>query len=213
MGLPDVIAITDAELPDDELLERAIGMLKSAPRGAVGVQLRDRERPGGELLRLAEKLRAACSAYGAPFYVNDRIDIALAVAADGAHLGGRSLEVEDARALLGPDAFLSVAAHGADDVERAEASGVTAALLSPIFATPGKGSPLGLESLANARRKVRRLRLYALGGIDATNAAACMKSGAQGVAVVRALWRAPEIETALRALLDEIRRGKLEHPL
>jgi thiamine-phosphate pyrophosphorylase len=207
MTLPDIIAITDPELTDDGLAERADRMLKSVPAGSVGVQLRDRERPARALLRLAHELRAICADHGAPLYVNDRVDVAIAVAADGVHLGGRSVPTPDARQLVGARAFISVAAHRASDVEEAEATGATAALLSPIFATPGKGPAVGLAFLAGARARARNLRLYALGGVDAGNAPACVKEGAHGVAVVRALWRAPRIETAIQSLLAVVREA------
>src|SRR5262249_35870679 len=151
-------------LPDDELVERAERMLKAAPVGAVGVQLRDNDRPSLALLRLAERLRGVCAARGAPFYVNDRVDVAIAVAADGVHLGGRSIGVKDARELLGQRAFVSVAAHGVGDVASGESSGATAVLVSPIFATPGKGPAAGVALLAEARAAARTVRVYALGG-------------------------------------------------
>jgi thiamine-phosphate pyrophosphorylase len=205
MRLPDVVAITDRGLPDDDLVDRAERMLKAAPVGAVGVQLRDNDRPSLALFRLAQRLRAICAGRGAPFYVNDRVDVAIAVGADGVHLGGRSIEVKDARELLGQRAFVSVAAHRAGDVQAGETSGATAALVSPIFATPGKGSPAGLGLLAQARTAAPTLRVYALGGVDAGNAGACVKAGAHGVAVVRALWRAPQVETAVLALVHAVR--------
>jgi thiamine-phosphate pyrophosphorylase len=207
MTLPQIIAITDPSLSDDGLAEQADRMLKSVPAGSVGVQLRDRERPARVLLRLAQRLRAICTERGAPLYVNDRMDVALAVGADGVHLGTRSVEARDARKLMGGVAFISVAAHQPDEVERAEAEGATAALVSPIFATPGKGPAIGTGLLASARAKARNLRLYALGGIDAASAPACVGVGAYGVAVVRALWQAPHIESAVQLLLAAVRGG------
>jgi len=205
MTLPRVIAITDASLPDDGLAEQADRMLRSVPAGSVGVQLRDRERPARLLLRLAQRLRAICTERGAPLYVNDRVDVALAVGADGVHLGSRSVEARDARKLMGGAAFISVAAHQPDEVERAEALGATAALVSPIFVTPGKGPAMGTSPLATARVYARTLRPYALGGIDAASAPACVAVGAYGVAVVRALWQAPDIGLSVQLLLAAVR--------
>jgi thiamine-phosphate pyrophosphorylase len=203
--LPEIIVITDPTLPDEGLAEKTDRMLKVVPAGTVAVQLRDKLRPGGAVLRLAKTLRSICSERGAPLYVNDRLDVALAVGADGVHLGSRSVCTRDARRLMGAGAFISVAAHRADEVELAEAGGATAALLSPIFDSPGKGPASGPGLVSSARAKVRDLRLYALGGVDATSAPACMRGGAHGVAVVRALWRAPRIETAVQSLLDAVR--------
>jgi thiamine-phosphate pyrophosphorylase len=205
MTPPRIIAITDPTLEDDGLVARTDRMLKSVPAGAVAVQLRDKRRPARAVMRLAERLRAICGECGAPFYVNDRVDVALAVHADGVHLGRGSVDARDARALVGEAAFISVAAHHADEVERAEQGGANAALLSPIFPTPGKGPAAGTALIASARARARNLRVYALGGIDASLAPACVQGGAHGVAVVRALWHAPEIETAALALLAAVR--------
>jgi thiamine-phosphate pyrophosphorylase len=203
--LPEIIAITDPSLSDEGLAEKAYRMLKSVPAGSVGVQLRDKVRPASAVLRLAKTLRAICSDRGAPLYVNDRLDVAIAVGADGVHLGSRSVGAREARRLMGPGVFISVAAHRADEVVQAEAGGATAALLSPIFDSPGKGPATGPGLVSSARAKVRHLRLYALGGVDAASAPACVRGGAHGVAVVRALWMAPRIETAVQSLLDAVR--------
>jgi thiamine-phosphate pyrophosphorylase len=205
MTLPDIIAITDPTLPDDGLAERADRMLRSVPAGTVAVQLRDKLRPARLVLCLAQRLRAICADRGAPLYVNDRVDVALAVVADGVHLGSRSIDARDARKLVGAKAFISVALHRTDEVEKAAAGGATAALLSPIFATPGKGPAMGAGFVTSARALAGNLRLYALGGVDAASAPACVRGGADGVAVVRALWHAPQIEVAVRDLLAAVR--------
>ena len=187
IGAPALIAITDPVFSDEHLIRQSERMLGAVTRGTVAVQLRDKVRSTLSVFTLAERLAHVCRAHGAPFYVNDRLDVALAVGADGVHLGGGSVDVADARA-LGPGWFISVAAHSVSDVQRAAREGANAALLSPIFATPGKGTPLGLEALADARGRVREGYLYALGGIDEANGRACFQAGAHGVAAIRAIW-------------------------
>jgi thiamine-phosphate pyrophosphorylase len=207
-ALPDVVLITDPAWSDVELAERARRALSSVPRSSVGIQIRDKSRPGGAVLALAERLRGVCGEFGAPLYVNDRIDVALSIGADGVHLGGDSVHVGDARRLLGPRAFVSIAAHRVEDVADADTSGATAAFVSPIFETPAKGTPRGPGLLAEARAHARTLRLYALGGVDPGNAPACMTAGADGVAVIRAVWHAADPGTAARALVDVVRRAR-----
>jgi thiamine-phosphate pyrophosphorylase len=205
--LPDVVLITDPAFSDDELAERARRALAAVPRSSMAIQVRDKARPARAVMALTERLRRICLEFAAPLYVNDRIDVALSLEADGVHLGGESVAVGDARRLVGPRAFVSVAAHEASDVASASASGATAALVSPIFATPGKGAPRGTSLLAEARARAKSLRLYALGGVDAESAPACIGAGANGVAVIRALWQAADAAFAARALVDAVRRA------
>jgi thiamine-phosphate diphosphorylase len=206
-SFPDVVAITDPALCDDELAERTYAVLRAVPRASVGVQLRDRRRMGRAILGLAERLKSICAELGAPLYVNDRLDVALATAADGVHLGGGSVGAIDARRLLGSAAFVSIAAHRIDDLDHAATTGVTAALFAPIFSTPGKGPPSGTAVLSEARARAPHLRLYALGGVDAERAPSCIDAGADGVAVVRALWQATDPAAVASSLVEAVRRA------
>jgi len=209
VSLPDVVAITDPALSDDEIAERTEQMLGSVPRSSLGIQLRDKVRSGRPIVVLAERLRNICSGFGAPLYVNDRIDVALAAGADGVHLGRGSVGVGEARRLLGATAVVSMAAHELEDVERATADGATASLVSPIFATPGKAEPRGTPFLSKARARVPHARLYALGGVDVANAPSCLRAGADGVAVIRAVWRATDPGAVAKALVAAVRAMRL----
>jgi thiamine-phosphate pyrophosphorylase len=190
---PLVQQITDvASLPETALFERLRRARESAPRAGarLSVQLRDPQLPARELLRLGESLRAVTRDLGAALVINDRVDLAVILGADGVHLGRRSMGAADARALLGPDAWISMSAHSVDDVLAAAEAGATATLLSPIFASPGKGPPLGTGALAEARAALaaagRDLLLLALGGVTVETAGACLEAGADGVAAIRA---------------------------
>jgi thiamine-phosphate pyrophosphorylase len=185
--------ITDlAAVPETDLLARIdrAGRLPPEARGRLSVQLRDPQLPARALHRLGVALRRATSAIGAKLVVNDRVDLALLLEADGVHLGRRSMSVEEARSLLGPGAWVSTSAHAVEDVLAAARAGANAALLSPIFASPGKGAPVGPEALGEARRALERgglsLHLFALGGVTAENADLCVAAGADGVAAIRA---------------------------
>jgi thiamine-phosphate pyrophosphorylase len=188
-------------VPEPLLLARlaALSVLPAELRARVAVQLRDPELSGRALHALGARLREATAALGAALVVNDRIDLAILLGADGVHLGRRSVGIADARALLGPEAFISVACHDLDDVARAAGHGADAAVLSPIFATPGKGPPLGVAALGEARRRIaaaaRPVSLIALGGVDAATAPVCLAAGADGVAAIRA-----DLTTALPVL-------------
>ena len=137
--------ITDRRLVDDlpAAIDRA---LSGVPRGAAAVQLREKDLGGRALHELAIAVRAACRRHGAPLLVNDRIDVALAAGADGVHLGEASVEVEDARRL--GCALVGASCH--DDASLARRGGADFLLFSPVFATPGKGAPRGLEALRAA---------------------------------------------------------------
>jgi thiamine-phosphate pyrophosphorylase len=175
-------------LPEEALLARlaSIASLPQAARRAYAVQLRDPELSGRELYALGTRLREATRAVGAALVVNDRLDLALALRAEGVHLGRRSISVADARVLLPADTWISVSCHDVADVARAVSEGADAALLSPIFQSPGKGTPLGLDALREAREAAPDLQLVALGGVDASNAGSCFAAGADAVAAIRA---------------------------
>ena len=111
------------------------------------------------------------------------------------------MAIGDARALLGEGAVVSVAAHSDADVEAAARMGATAALVSPVYASPGKGEARGVEALRRARSLASGLRLFALGGVEVANAGACRRAGADGVAVIRAVFGARDCGAAVAALL------------
>ena len=124
------------------------------PPGDVAVQLREKDLPGRALVELARALRELTAAAGVAFYVNDRIDIALAVGADGVHLGGASLSPAEARAIA-PGLAIGVSAHRIADL-RATAP-ASFAVFGPIRDTPSKrayGAPLGTEQIAKSRMDI-----------------------------------------------------------
>lgn len=191
MKPPRIVQITESSaLPDSALMDRLAALSRLAPerRQRFAVQLRDPRLSGRALADLAVRLRAVTRSLGVALLINDRLDLALALAAEGVHLGRRSVTIADARALLGPSAWISVACHSVDDVIRAAAEGAGAVTLSPIFASPGKGTPLGLAALESARAALgaRPIALYALGGVDLETAPSCLEAGADGVAAIRA---------------------------
>lgn len=175
--------------------------------GADWLQIRERELKGRELLdfasELADAARDGAKAAGrcARILVNKRIDIALALDADGVHLGFDAVAIRDARAALGPDAFVGVSTHRATEVRDAANAGANYAQLAPIFAPLSKASTrpsLGLETLTNA--SVHGIPVLAQGGIAQENSGDVIRAGAAGVCVTGALLQASDPEHATRAL-------------
>jgi thiamine-phosphate pyrophosphorylase len=199
---PRLIAITDRSKASEPVtLERFERVAYAAQPGSVVLQLRDRELPARERLAFGRALRALARRAGQLFQVNDRLDLARLLAADGLHLGEESVSTADARRLLGEDAFVTRACHELAGVARDDADGV---VLSPLLA-PRKGrAALGLAALGRARallsaRAEERL-LFALGGVDADTAGACLAAGADGVAVIGAVLTSREPERIVEAL-------------
>ncbi|MGH7823328.1 MAG: thiamine phosphate synthase [Candidatus Binatia bacterium] len=175
--------------------------------GARLVQLREKDLEGRELLALARELRSVTASRGAALLVNDRIDVALAAEADGVVLPADSFPTDVARRLLGSGRLLGRSTHSADEVEAAAEEGCDFAIFGPVHATPSKaahGEPQGLERLRRACAS--RIRVYAVGGIDAGNAAGAFGAGASGVAVIRAVMAAGDPAAAARALLSKAGR-------
>jgi thiamine-phosphate diphosphorylase len=201
---PRLIAITDLSVADAATtLARFERVARYAAAGSVMFQLRDREHPIRERLTFGRELRALSDAHGQWLQVNDRLDLALLLDADAVHLGEGSVAAEDARSLMG-DRFVSRACH-------APARGVDTAadawLVSPIFEAR-KGRPaLGVEVLGGLCMTGRTAAgtasgpaVYALGGVNAENAARCLAAGAAGVAVIGAVLCASDPRPLLAAL-------------
>lgn len=189
---PLFVQITDqTQIAEEALLARLDGLgAPSEHRAATPVvMLRDPQLSSQRLLALARRLRDRTRAVGALLWVNDRLDVAALAGADGVHLGRRSVAIEEARRFLGSSCSISIACHDVEEVLSARDRGADAATLSPIFASPGKGSPLGLEAIRQARARLGDapgFTLLALGGVDASNVAPCLEAGADGAAAIRA---------------------------
>jgi thiamine-phosphate pyrophosphorylase len=178
--------------------------IEAALRGGVrAVQLREKDLPAAELLPLAQELRTLTRAFNARLLINDRIDVALAVDADGVHLGGHSLPVAIARRLLGPEKLIGVSTHHPDDIAAATATGADFATFGPVFATPSKavyGPPLGLEAL-RAACAVSPLPIFALGGIKTGQAPLIHDCRAHGLALISAIIAAQDPCTAAQSIV------------
>lgn len=198
---PRLYLVTDRDMLAGRSL---VDVVAAAVRGGVTVvQLREKHCGTREFIAVARALQPLLAAHRVPLLINDRVDVALAVQADGVHLGQSDMEYADARRLLGPDALIGISIE-----TPAQAEGVEADYLGvgPIFSTatkPDAAPAWGLETL-RAFRVSNKSTLVAIGGIHLANAPDVMEAGADGVAVVSALCAAPDPEAAARALLRAI---------
>jgi thiamine-phosphate pyrophosphorylase len=174
--------------------------------GAPMVQLREKDLPARELFVLAQELRRLTRRHGALLLINDRIDVALAVEADGVHLGGHSLPVAVARQLLGPKPLLAVSTHHRAEIHAAAAAGADFVTFGPVYATPSKapfGPPQGVEKLRAACAGAP-LPVFALGGMTAARRLEVLAAGASGIACIAAVLGDPDPAGAVRALLTPL---------
>lgn len=181
------------------LVEAIAGALAGFPPGAAAVQLREKASSGGALYELARALVPICRARGAPLLVNGRADVALAAGAAGVHLPEDGLPIAAARALLGPDAILGKSCHAEEGLRAAADEGATFAVYGPVWATPGKGAPIGLAAFARALAHAK-LPVFALGGVEAGSARAALDAGASGLACSRAVLGAADPRAAAERL-------------
>lgn len=206
---PDVLRlylVTDQSLLRDR---RLADVVAAAVQGGVScVQLREKHLSSREFLAQALILKKLLAPHRVPLVINDRIDIALACAAEGVHLGQSDLPVGKARKILPPDVFIGLSVECMDEVLQTSMLPVDYLGVSPIFATATKSdtkNAWGLDGLA-AVRAVTRLPLVAIGGIHAGNARQVLQAGADGVAIVSAVCAAEDPCVAalnLRAVCDD----------
>jgi len=200
-----VVVVTDRKLFGSDVPRRLAAMLASAPRGSVLLQIREKDLDGGPLLQLARALIEVARPAGAPVWINDRVDVALVAGADGVHLPEHGLSIADAKATaaaVGRTLAIGASRHDAKAVIEAAKQGAELVQLGPVWATPTKGPPIGVEGLKVKMPK--RAQLVAVGGIDGpARARAAAIGGADAVAVIRAAWQSsPDVIGKLVAAVD-----------
>lgn len=175
----------------------------AAEAGAALFQYRNKTASMKDAYAEALALRQAAAKAGVLFIVNDRCDLALAVDADGVHLGQEDLPLDLARKVMGPDKLIGISTHNPDQVREAIAGNPDYLGVGPIFkpgSKPDHDPVVGLEGL-RAMRRVTSLPVFAIGGIQIDQAGEVMRAGANGVAVISAILRAPDISHAVKAFL------------
>jgi len=177
--------------------------------GARFVQLREKDLSGLALTQLGDALRAVTRLHGAMLLVNDRVDVALAVEADGAHLARTSMRPGDVRPLLGARRWIGASAHSLEEAREAEAGGADFVVFGPVFETPSKapyGPPVGLEALRAAKQGLT-IPVLAIGGVKVHNLDQVARAGADGFAVISAIFADADPEAATRRLLEAWQRA------
>ena len=197
----DRVAAGDRDLAD--VLEATLA------GGCRMVQLREKAWESGRLLPLARRLREIAARAGATFIVNDRVDLALALGADGVHLGQDDLPAAVARPLLRPGMILGVSTHSLEQARRARADGADYVAVGSMFPTATKAGfeLVGPELLARIRPEVPQ-PLIGIGGITAENLEGVIRAGADGVAVISAVCAAADPRAATARLLGRIRAAR-----
>ena len=186
--LPRVYPITDTQISG---LSHAGQVALFAEAGATLVQLREKRASAAEFYEAAKAALAVAAERGVQLIVNDRVDIALAIAASGVHLGQDDLPPEAARCLLGDEAVLGYSTHSVSQALEAAALPIDYLAIGPIFSTRTKENPdpvVGLEGLRTVRNAIGRLPLVAIGGITPANAVDVIRAGADSVAMISGLW-------------------------
>jgi len=185
-------------------------IVTAAVRGGVTcVQLREKHCSTREFIREACSLQPILRERNIPLIINDRLDVALAIGADGVHLGQSDMHIVDARRLVGDKMIIGISAESLEDAIAAEREGADYIGISPVFSTETKidtAAPLGLEGIRRIRRVVD-IPLVGIGGINVDNVCDILMAGANGVAVVSAIVGAACPETAaaeLKKLLGNI---------
>ena len=179
-------------------------VVKEALAGGVkAVQLREKDLPIRELLRLAEEMIKITKEAGAMLFINGRIDAAIAVEADGIHLGQTDLPVDVVRRIVGNRFMIGVSTHNLIEAKEAEAGSADFITFGPVYETPAKlkyGKPIGIKGLKIAKSGVS-IPVYAIGGINSGNIKHILSAGADGVALISAVMGAKEPKRVVEELL------------
>ena len=199
--LPRVYPLTDVQLSG---LSHADQVRLLSAGGATLVQLREKQMPA---LQFYEQAKAALRS-GVQVIINDRVDVAMAIGANGVHLGQDDMPPEAARRLLGDKAIIGYSTHSVEQAKKALTLPIDYIAIGPIFTTSTKTNPsptLGLDGLRAVRAAVSDVQLVAIGGISHSNAREVIEAGADSVAIISALLSSPDqISEATRTLINSL---------
>jgi len=194
-------AVTDRSWLGGDTLASAVE--KALKGGATIVQLREKELEYGRFLEEAGEIKELCKKYGVPFIINDNVDIALAVDADGVHVGQKDMEAGDARRLIGSERILGVSVQTVEQAILAEKRGADYLGVGAVFPTGSKADAehVSRETLKEICRAVS-IPVVAIGGINRDNILELSGTGICGIAVISAIFASPDIEKAAAELKE-----------
>ena len=192
LALPKIYPITDTRISGLTHMEQ---VRRLANGGATFIQLRDKVTPAGEFFRTASRAVDFAGSVGLKIIINDRVDIAIALYADGVHLGQDDLPPLHARRLLGDGRIIGFSTHTIEQVRAALKLPVDYIAFGPIFGTSTKENPdpvVGLDGLRAARDIAKDVPLVAIGGITRSNVADVIAAGADSAAIISELLSSPD---------------------
>ena len=177
----------------EEALQGGISHFQLREKGAKALN-------GQELLDFAAQCKALCARYNVPFLINDDVELALSVGADGVHIGQEDLDCGQARALIGKEKVLGVSVHSLAEAKIAVEAGANYLGMGPVFGTRSKadaGKPAGTAGIEEVSSRFPAMPVFGIGGITPQNAGAVWTAGATGVAVISALAKADDIRSQI----------------
>lgn len=202
-----LVTSSDTFKSDDEFLDAVASALDG---GVRLIQLREKSHDAKKITRLGKKIRELTSIYNAIFILNDRIDIAQIIDADGVHLGQDDIDIKDARNILGDKMIIGISTHCPEQARKAQEQGADYIGVGPIFTTPTKpGRQAVTTEYAKWVSKNINIPWYAIGGIDSDNIQEVLTAGATRVAVVRAIINASSPSDAAKNFLETLNKETL----
>lgn len=201
--LPKIYPITDRGISGISHAEQVEKLIQG---GATLIQLREKNLSPRDFCESAATAIAIARPCGVRIIINDRVDIALAVKADGVHLGQDDLPPEEARRILGPDSIIGFSTHSLDQAAAALRLAVDYVAIGPVFPTRTKENPaniVGIEGVSAVKKAVGDFPLVAIGGINSSNVRAVLNAGADSAALISGLLSNPDtITSTMRSFLD-----------
>ena len=187
-------------ITDRKVLSSHFSLLSSVEEalkgGVKAVQLREKDLGTRELLDMAYKMREITNKYKTKLFINDRVDIALSVEADGVHLGQNSIPPHAVRKIAKDKFMIGVSAHSIEEAKQAEEGGADFITLGPVYKTPSKlkyGQPLGVDIIRKAKDEIS-IPVFAIGGIKKDRIKEVLDAGADGIALISGILGAKDIK-------------------
>lgn len=203
-SLPPLYLVTNRHQTNNRSL---LTVLHEAFQAGVRlIQLREKDLDTRRLLSLATEVLTIARSYNASLLINDRVDLAQAIGADGVHLRANSLPIPVTRRMLGPKALIGASAHSQQEVMAAESQGADFIVFGPIYDTASKrdfGPPLGVRGLEEVKGLCQK-PLFAIGGLTPARVAEVREAGAYGVAVISSILESPSVSTSVRHFLTAL---------
>lgn len=206
LGDKKLYLVTNSDRFESE--DAFLNAVAASLKGGVDIlQLREKNMPANKIIELGRKIKLLCAEYGATFIVNDRVDIAYILEADGVHLGQDDMDIASAKKILGNNAIIGISTHAPEQALKAVEDGADYIGMGPVFTTPTKPGrqSVGLEYVEWVSKNID-IPAFAIGGIDLNNAAIVKEHGANRIAVVRAIINAQNPEHAAKEFYSIINK-------